>query len=231
MNHIIFTPWRRNPPSVYPTIPTRYNGNAAGIDLFAFREVTIDPMKRALIETGWEVILPTGTYGQLCDTSGMAAQLGLHVMAGIIDSDYEGQIMVLVVNLSDKQANIPAGGKIAQMIVQKYHSGSPMVMTATVKNGLHVTSDRGSRGFGFAESHLALLNQQDARCLPHAIQQKEDLQIGQDTQTDKAPDKGALATGTCAADQGVQARFERIEPTRHSTRFGPAGLTQPAKQK
>ena len=126
-----------------PTYATEYS---AGMDLRANLEdsVTLKPLERALISTGLFVELPAGYEAQIRPRSGLAVKHGISVLnsPGTIDSDYRGEIRVVLVNLSNKDFVINHGERICQMVVAKH---------ATVEwyetNELEA-SDRGAGGFG-----------------------------------------------------------------------------------
>lgn len=99
---------------------------SAGVDLHAdlSEEITLKPLERKLIPTGLYMALPAGTEAQIRPRSGLAYKEGLTVLnaPGTIDADYRGEVKVLLVNLSDKEAVIHDGERIAQMVIAKYES-------------------------------------------------------------------------------------------------------------
>ena len=101
-------------------------------------------MERRLIPTGLYVALPMGFEAQVRPRSGMAIKKGLTLVntPGTIDSDYRGEIMVAIINLSGEEQVVSDGERIAQMIISKYE---------TVQwNKVEVLDDtlRGAGGFG-----------------------------------------------------------------------------------
>ena len=86
--------------------------------------VTLKPMERKLIPTGLYMALPVGYEAQIRPRSGMAIKRGLSMVntPGTIDSDYRGEIMVAVINLSTEDQTIEDGERIAQMVVSKYET-------------------------------------------------------------------------------------------------------------
>ena len=82
----------------YATMPTRATSGSAGLDLYACEEGVIQVVDRQLIRTGVQVILPENTVGLIKSRSGLALDYELDVCAGVIDSDYRGEIKVLIMN-------------------------------------------------------------------------------------------------------------------------------------
>ena len=124
------------------TLPTRGSSQAAGLDLFCIEDVAIEPAQRTLVATGLAVAIPQGYYGRVAPRSGLATKQGLDVMAGVIDSDYRGEILCLLHNTGDKTIQLPAQSKICQLIIEKI-----ITPTAVWANEISDT-DRGSGGFG-----------------------------------------------------------------------------------
>ena len=86
---------------------------AAGYDLHA-SETTIVPSKgKLLIKTGVAMAIPEGNYGRIAPRSGLACKNFIDVGAGVIDSDYRGEVRVLLFNFDDKDFAITEGDRIA----------------------------------------------------------------------------------------------------------------------
>lgn len=125
----------------------RYETNgSAGMDLRAMlaEPVMLKPLQRALIPTGLYIELPDGYEAQIRPRSGLAFKKGLSIVnaPGTIDSDYRGEIKILLINLSNETAIVNTGERIAQMVISKYEQ---------VKlDEVDVLSDteRGAGGFG-----------------------------------------------------------------------------------
>ena len=98
--------------------------NSAGMDLRANIEepIVLKPMERRLIPTGLYMALPQGFEAQIRPRSGLAFKKGITVLnsPGTIDSDYRGEIKVILVNLSNEPFVINPGERIAQMVVARY---------------------------------------------------------------------------------------------------------------
>lgn len=95
-------------------IPVRAHSTDAGMDLYSTINETIPPGSRRVIPTGVACAVPEGWSLILKDKSGLASNNGLHVMAGVVDSEYRGEIGVVIVNLSQERVDIAEGQKIAQ---------------------------------------------------------------------------------------------------------------------
>ena len=124
---------------------------ASGMDLRAWltEPVTLQPMQRQLIPTGLFIALPQGYEAQIRPRSGLAIKRGLTLVntPGTIDSDYRGEVMIPLINLSTEPQVINDGERIAQMIVAAY-----AVVEWSLKEELEDT-DRGAGGFGHSGVH------------------------------------------------------------------------------
>ncbi|HKG58197.1 MAG TPA: dUTP diphosphatase [Pyrinomonadaceae bacterium] len=123
-------------------LPKRGSAFAAGLDVCAIEDSTIAPKQRITARTGLAVAIPPGFYGRVAPRSGLAAKNGLDVLAGVIDSDYRGEICVVLYNTGDEPINLPAGSKICQLIIEQIIT--PEAAWAT---DLDDTA-RGAGGFG-----------------------------------------------------------------------------------
>src|SRR5918997_6334833 len=95
-------------------LPRRGSARAAGLDLHAVERVTIEPGGRAAVRTGMAVAVPRGFYGRVAPRSGLAVRNGIDVLAGVIDSDYRGELMCGLINHGRESFRITAGQRIAQ---------------------------------------------------------------------------------------------------------------------
>jgi dUTP pyrophosphatase len=107
-------------------------------------DVEIRPGARAMIPTGLSIELPDGTEAQVRPRSGLAAKHGITVLntPGTIDSDYRGEIKVVLINLGDSAFVVTRGTRIAQMIIAK-HERAVLVESETLSE-----TTRGSGGYG-----------------------------------------------------------------------------------
>lgn len=90
------------------------------MDLVACKDYTLLAGEKVLISTGIAMEIPAGFWGNIRDRSGLAAKHGLHTLAGVIDPNYRGEILVAMVNLGKEDYQIKAGDRIAQMLIQKF---------------------------------------------------------------------------------------------------------------
>lgn len=127
-------------------LPSYATAGAAGFDLYAAipDALTLQPMERRLIPTGVRMAIPVGYEGQIRARSGLALNKGLGMVnaPGTIDSDYRGEIAVLIINWSDEPQTIRRGERIAQMVIAPV-ARAQMQETATLEE-----TARGSGGFG-----------------------------------------------------------------------------------
>ncbi len=105
-------------------LPQYQTEGSAGMDLRAWlpEPVVLQPMERRLIPTGLYMSLPRGYEAQVRPRSGLAIKRGLSMVntPGTIDSDYRGEIMVAMINLSAEPQEITDGERIAQMVIARY---------------------------------------------------------------------------------------------------------------
>ena len=101
---------------------------SAGIDVRAFLDapVTLGPLERRLIPTGLYIALPEGYEAQMRPRSGLALKHGLTVLnsPGTVDADYRGEIMVLLINLSNAPFTVNDGERIAQMVIARHEQAA-----------------------------------------------------------------------------------------------------------
>jgi dUTP diphosphatase len=100
-------------------LPKRGSALAAGLDLFSIEDVELPSRQRAMVRTGLAVAIPPGFYGRVAPRSGLAAKNGLDVLAGVIDSDYRGEICCILYNTGDDVISLQAGSKICQLILEQ----------------------------------------------------------------------------------------------------------------
>ena len=100
-------------------LPARGSMLAAGLDVCSIEDLKIEPKQRAIARTGLAVAIPPGFYGRVAPRSGLAVKNGLDVLAGVIDSDYRGEIRCVLYNTGDERLTLPAGSKICQLIVEQ----------------------------------------------------------------------------------------------------------------
>ena len=100
--------------------PTKSHVTDAGYDLFSTEDVSLQPLQRKVVKTGIKLSIPTGFYGRVAPRSGLAVKNGIDVLAGVIDSGYNGEIGVVLIN-TDKfeSVSLPKSSRIAQLIFEK----------------------------------------------------------------------------------------------------------------
>jgi dUTP pyrophosphatase len=132
-------------------LPEYQTGGSSGMDLRAWlpAPVTLAPMERKLIPTGIYIALPAGAEAQVRPRSGLAIKRGLTLIntPGTIDSDYRGEVMVAMINLSGEDQVINDGERIAQMIISKYEK------VAWEQVEVLEETMRGAGGFGHSGTH------------------------------------------------------------------------------
>ncbi|MBO4658949.1 MAG: dUTP diphosphatase [Prevotella sp.] len=127
-------------------LPQYATPQSAGMDLRANIDapVTLRPMERRLIPTGLFIALPVGYEAQIRPRSGLALKHGITVLntPGTIDADYRGEVMVLLVNLSDTDFVVADGERVAQMVVARHEQGEWVEVEELD------TTERGAGGYG-----------------------------------------------------------------------------------
>ena len=123
-------------------IPHYAHNDDAGFDLFAIQDVTLKKGERAMIPTGIAMEIPSEHVGLVWDKSGLAMKHGIKTLGGVVDSQYRGEIIIGVINLSTEDYTFLKGHKVAQMIIQK----KEFVDFEEVKELSDTT--RGEGGFG-----------------------------------------------------------------------------------
>jgi deoxyuridine 5''-triphosphate nucleotidohydrolase (dut) len=127
-------------------LPAYATDGAAGMDLLAACEdhITLLPGKRALIPTGLCIEIPNGYEGQVRARSGLALKQGVGIPngPGTIDSDYRGEVGVLLINWGDEPQTIRRGDRIAQLVL------APVVRAELIETEQLEGTPRGGGGFG-----------------------------------------------------------------------------------
>jgi dUTP pyrophosphatase len=104
-------------------IPNKGSVGAAGYDLYTTESYELKPGERKAFKTDIALAIPEGFYGRVAPRSGLAVKYGIDVLAGVIDSDYRGEILVALINLGDKPVKLPIikddkETAIAQIIIE-----------------------------------------------------------------------------------------------------------------
>ena len=127
-------------------LPQYATPQSAGMDLRANLDapVTLKPLERKLIPTGLHIALPVGYEAQVRPRSGLALKKGITVLntPGTIDTDYRGEIGVILINLSQDDFVIEDGERIAQMVIARHEHGEFIAVEVLSE------TERGEGGFG-----------------------------------------------------------------------------------
>ena len=127
-------------------LPERMTSGASGFDLRACLDapLTVEPGGRALIPTGFSVAIPPGFEGCVRARSGLALRhgIGLANGPGTIDSDYRGEVGVILVNWGEERFTVAPGDRVAQLVIQQLPSVR-MAWAETLPG-----TERGDGGFG-----------------------------------------------------------------------------------
>ena len=129
-------------------LPAYETPGAAGMDLRAAvpddAPVVIRPGAREMVPTGLCIAVPEGHEAQVRPRSGLAARQGITCLntPGTVDSDYRGEVKVILINLGEENAIIRRGDRIAQMVI------CPVIQANWVETGTLDETQRGSGGFG-----------------------------------------------------------------------------------
>lgn len=127
-------------------LPAYHSAGASGLDLLADMEqaIALEPLERCAVPTGIAIEIPPGYEGQVRPRSGRALREGLTLLntPGTIDSDYRGEIQVIVVNLGREPVSIEPGDRIAQLVI------APVARVELVEVEELDDTHRGGGGFG-----------------------------------------------------------------------------------
>jgi dUTP pyrophosphatase len=133
-------------------LPQYATGGAAGMDVLAAEDVTIAPGGRHAVATGLALAIPAGYEIQVRPRSGLALRHGITVpnTPGTIDSDYRGELKVILINHGSEPFAIARGDRVAQLVL------APVVQAAWDEVGELDETDRGTGGFGSTGGHARL---------------------------------------------------------------------------
>lgn len=128
------------------SVPEYATEGAAGADLRAFlsESLVLPPGGRAAVPTGLRIEVPSGYEAQVRPRSGLALKKGITCLnsPGTVDSDYRGEVKVILANLGSESVTIESGDRIAQLVI------APVARAAFVSSASLGSTDRGSGGFG-----------------------------------------------------------------------------------
>lgn len=125
-------------------MPEYQTEGSSGLDLRAYEAVDLAPMERKLVRTGVRIAIPPGYEGQVRPRSGLAMRYGLSMVntPGTIDSDFRGEVHVLLINLGSEVVKLSEGERIAQLVV------CPVARAAVRVVASLDDTKRGEGGFG-----------------------------------------------------------------------------------
>ena len=128
------------------TTPDYAHEGDAGIDLRSAEEIILKPNQSHVVKTGVKMAIPEGYVGLVWDKSGYAAKNNIHVLAGVIDSGYRGEIGIVLKNLGNDDFAVSKNMKIAQILIQP-------VVRANLKEEASLETSRSQGGFGSTGRH------------------------------------------------------------------------------
>ena len=132
--------------SVHMELPAYQTDGSAGMDLRAAVEapVVIEPGRRAMVPTGLAIAIPRGYEGQVRPRSGLAWRYGITVLntPGTIDSDYRGEVRVVLVNFGEETFEVRPGERIAQLLI------APVAHATVEVQAVLDETERGAGGYG-----------------------------------------------------------------------------------
>jgi dUTP pyrophosphatase len=133
-------------------LPAYATSGAAGMDVVSAEDVVIAPGARHAVATGLAMAIPEGYEIQVRPRSGLALRHGITVpnTPGTIDSDYRGELKVILINLGDEPFTVQRGDRVAQLVL------APVVQTAWDEVGELDATERGVGGFGSTGGHAKL---------------------------------------------------------------------------
>ena len=156
------------------TLPLRKTTYAAGLDLFSAYDYYLPPKDNLLVLTDIQIALPTDCYGRIAARSGLALKKHIHIGAGVVDSDYRGNIGIVVFNLGDDGFHIKCGDRIAQFICERI--ALPEVEEVFIP--LDTTTERACKGFGSTEKDCQKIQASDIEQLERSSLLKDCRDLG-----------------------------------------------------
>ena len=123
--------------------PQRKTSGSAGFDLYACENKIVKSQHRTLISTGIKIQVPEDCYARIAPRSGLAVS-EIDVSAGVVDSDYRGELKVLLINNSTNDLHVDKGDRIAQLVIERIYNDEFNLVTEEELED----SNRGEGGFG-----------------------------------------------------------------------------------
>ncbi len=128
--------------SPYAKLPNRAHPDDAGLDLFSCENLVLLPGAQTTIGTGLRFAIPKGYAGFIWDKSGLASRYRLKTLGGVIDSNYRGELKVILSNMGDASYYVRVGEKIAQLVIKS------IAQLSVEEAPIDDLTDRGIEGFG-----------------------------------------------------------------------------------
>jgi dUTP pyrophosphatase len=152
MSQVVGVKIKRLPHGAGLPLPAYATSGAAGMDVISAEDVVIAPGARHPVATGLALAIPYGFEIQVRPRSGLALKHGITVpnTPGTIDSDYRGELKVLLINHGPEPFAVQRGDRVAQLVL------APVVQAAWQEVGELDITDRGAGGFGSTGGHKAL---------------------------------------------------------------------------
>lgn len=126
-------------------LPTHGHPGDAGMDFYTNETVHFAPGEKGKVPTGVAIEIPEGYVGLIWDKSSISFNLGLKILGGVIDAGYRGEIIMCLLNTTDKEVVLEKGHKVAQMIIQKFEH-CDIVETTELSDTVRADRREGSTG-------------------------------------------------------------------------------------
>mgnify|MGYP003964304815 CR=1 FL=1 len=101
-------------------LPQMMREGDAAMDFYAYKDYLIESGVKVVVETGGAIAIPRGYWGNVRDRSGLAGKHNIHTMAGVMDSNYRGEVQIVMINLGKEEYQIKKGDRICQMIISRH---------------------------------------------------------------------------------------------------------------
>lgn len=101
-------------------LPQMIKEGDAAMDFYSYKDYELSVGEKVIVETGVAIAIPRGYWGNVRDRSGLAAKHSLHTMGGVFDSNYRGEVQIVLINLGQETYSIKKGDRICQMIIEKH---------------------------------------------------------------------------------------------------------------
>jgi len=124
------------------SLPEYASAGSAGADLRASEAALVPPGGRVAVPTALRLQIPPGHAGLVWPRSGLAVRHGIDTLAGVIDSDYRGEVRVVLVNHGEEPFRVSPGDRVAQLLVQRVERAAFVAVSSVEVTG------RGAGGFG-----------------------------------------------------------------------------------